>query len=37
MASDGIRVATGEVGPKPNIFVWEVDTRTVICNFKAPL
>ena len=30
-------MATGELGAKPNIFVWDSDTMEDICNFRAPL
>jgi microtubule-associated protein-like 6 len=30
-------VATGELGAKPNIFVWNAETKEVKCHFKAPL
>jgi microtubule-associated protein-like 6 len=30
-------VVTGELGAKPNIFVWNADTKEVKCKFKAPL
>ncbi len=32
---DGITVATGELGPKPSIYVWNSDTLEEICNFKG--
>lgn len=31
---DKITVATGELGAKPNIYVWNAETKEVICNFK---
>lgn len=35
MASDGVTIATGEVGPKPYIFIWNADTREVVAEFKG--
>jgi len=34
---DRMTVATGELGAKPNIFVWNAETKEVKCHFKAPL
>ncbi|CAD8200325.1 unnamed protein product [Paramecium octaurelia] len=34
---DRMTVATGELGAKPNIFVWNAETKEVKCQFKAPL
>ena len=29
--------ATGEIGAKPNLFVWDSETKEVICKFKGVL
>ncbi len=33
----GVIVATGEIGPKPLISVWNTDTMEVITTFNSPL
>jgi len=35
LASDGVTVATGEVGPKPYIFIWNAETMEVVAEFKG--
>ncbi len=34
---DGVRVATGEVGAKPNIYIWDSNTFETLNNFKGLL
>ncbi len=34
---DGTLAATGEVGKKPNIYVWDTSSLLPVANFKAPL
>ncbi len=35
MHPDGIRIATGEVGAKPSIFLWSAETCEAIQEFKV--
>lgn len=37
MHPDGVKVATGEIGPKPAIYVWDTNTMQVLCTFKNVL
>jgi len=30
-------VATGEIGPKPSIYLWDSDTKEELCVFKGNL
>ena len=34
---DLLRVATGEVGPKPYIYVWDSNTLMELCKFRGAL
>jgi len=34
---DGVKVATGQMGAKPIIFVWDSNTLHAICTFKGHL
>ena len=34
---DGKKVATGEIGPKPLISVWSIETMEMLTSFNAPL
>jgi microtubule-associated protein-like 6 len=35
--ADRTTVATGELGAKPNLFVWDAETKAVKCSFKGIL
>lgn len=37
LSSDGKTVVTGEIGPKPSIFVWDALTMEVVAEVKQPL
>jgi microtubule-associated protein-like 6 len=37
LSPDRTTVATGELGAKPNLFVWNADTKEVKCSFKGKL
>jgi microtubule-associated protein-like 6 len=37
LKADGSMAATGEVGRRPNIFVWDTASQMLIASFKAPL
>ena len=37
MHPDDETVATGEIGPKPSIYVWNSTTMEVKCQFKAAI
>ena len=37
VTNDGILVASGEVGPKPWIFVWDIESKNVINKWNSPL
>lgn len=34
---EGVKVATGEIGAKPSIFIWDSVTLLPICQFKGVL
>lgn len=34
---DGIRVATGEIGANPNVYVWDSNTLQPLCVFNDGL
>jgi len=34
---NGLYVATGEIGPKPSIYVWDTNTMQAIWHFKGGL
>jgi microtubule-associated protein-like 6 len=35
--NDGVRVASGELGPKPAIYVWDSNTMMIVCKFVGVL
>lgn len=37
LSSDGVTVATGEIGQKASIYVWDSNTMLKVCEFKGPL
>lgn len=34
---DGVKVATGQIGAKPLIFIWDTNTLVPLCTFKGQL
>ena len=37
VSRDGTLAATGEIGPKPYIYVWNLDTKEIKAKWNSPL
>lgn len=37
ISPDGEFAVTGEIGPKPLIYLWNIETKAVKCKWNGPL